>query len=320
MKYKHLVESISAYQNLKKDYMAEKLSQAYLFVCEDKLTASEFVGEIAKLLVCENASACENCPSCIKANVATHPDILTYPKGKSFMVSDASDIYDNVQIKPMISNKKIFVINLIDNSTEQAQNKMLKIIEEPPKNVVFLITAQNENKVLSTIKSRVQKIYINKIDKSLIKTILSNDEVSQIAISNGDGYLGKTLEIVQNDQYIKVYNNIKNIVFNLKNSSQIPTYSKFISENNDVFNNSLIIFNDFFRDILLIKLDKTDLVKNTNLIAEFSHVEEEFSVLALVEILKRLNVYKKKLDSNVNITLLADNMLLEILEVKFLCK
>ena len=321
MEYKQLIASISAYGNFKKDCMADKLSQAYLFVCEDGLTAAEFVKEIARLIVCEQKNACGVCGHCVKANAGTHPDIMMYPKGKSFAVLDASDIYNNVQIKPMLASKKVFVINQIDNSTEQAQNKMLKIIEEPPANVMFLLTAQNENKVLGTIKSRVQKITIGKIDKKLLKNLINTENIAaEIAISNGDGYLGKTLEIAGNEGYLNIYKNVKNIILNLKNSSEIPAYSKLISENSEIFNNSLMIFNDFFRDILMLKLNMPSLIKNSNLVVEFGNVLEQYSVLALVEILKRLNGVKKKLDSNVNLALLADNMLLEILEVKFLCK
>ena len=241
--YTELITSTSAFDNFKRDYVADKLSQAYLFVCEDGLTATEFVKVIAKMLVCENGDMCEVCSSCIKTNANTHPDILVYPKAKSFSVGDAGDIYNNVQIKPMLANKKIIIINCIDNSTEQAQNKMLKIIEEPPANVLFLLTAQNENKVLSTIRSRVQKITINKINKNLLEKVLNaSEEIKAIAISNGDGYLGKTLEIATNEKYINIYNNVKKIVINLKNSSEIPKFSKFLSENTEIFNFFLEIF------------------------------------------------------------------------------
>ena len=70
----------------------------------------------------------------------------------------------------------------------------------------------------------------------------------------------------------------------------------------------------------MLKLNKNNLIKNSNLMTQFAQIEAEFSVLALSEILKLLNVYKNKLDRNVNLTLLADSLLLQILEVKFLCK
>lgn len=301
--------------------MADKLSQAYLFVCEDLITNNEFLNYIANLLVCENKNNCGVCASCKKAMAKSHPDILVYPKGKNFQVSDAGEIYDNVMVKPMIASKKIFVINGIDGATEQAQNKMLKILEEPPQNVIFLLSATNENKVLRTIVSRVQKIYINKIDKNLLKNILSaNSDIVEIALSNGDGYIGKTINITTNNEFIKTYNNVANLLKNLKNSTQIPAFSKFFSENRVIFENSLIILNDFFRDLLMFKLMQNQIIKNQNLLGLFEEVANEYSENALVQILKLMNCYKEKLDRNVNLVALSDGLLLEILEVKYLCK
>ena len=321
MKFTELLVTLNAYKSVKNDFLSGRLSQAYLFICDDRLTSKELLNTIANLFVCENKEICGTCGGCIKASVGTHPDILVYPKSKNFMVEDAGDIYDKVQVKPMLANKKIFIINDMDLSTEQAQNKMLKIIEEPPENVIFLISAKNENKVLKTILSRVQKKYIDKLNKNVLKNILNCDEdIKNIALSNGDGYLGKMLDIQTNDEYINIYKNMKNIIINLKNSAQIPIYSPFLAQNKLIFEKSLFILNDFYRDLLMMKLNKNSFVKNENLINEYLFILDEYSTIALVEIIKRLNGFKQKLDNNVNLTLLADGVLMEILEVKYLCK
>lgn len=301
--------------------MADKLSQAYLFVCEDNLTAEELIYQIAKLVICENKEACDVCSSCKKATAKSHPDILVYPKGKNFAVGDASEIYENIQVKPMIANKKIFIINNIDNGTEQAQNKMLKVVEEPPENVIFLMCATNENKVLRTIISRVQKIYVDKININLLKNIINCPEnVLNIAINYGDGYIGKTLEIAENGEFIKNYNNVINLLKNLKNSTQIPQFSKNLSENKEIFANSLIILNNLFRDLLMLNLGQSELIKNNFIINDLNQIANEYSVGALIEIIKLISGYNKKLQSNVNLLTLSDGLLLDILEVKFLCK
>ena len=70
----------------------------------------------------------------------------------------------------------------------------------------------------------------------------------------------------------------------------------------------------------MLKLNQKKLIKNVNLIDEYLGVEAEYSVLALNQILKNLNGFKRKLDANVNLTSLSDGLLLNILEVKYLCK
>ena len=288
---------------------------------EDKLTNQLLLNEVSKLLVCENMDGCNICGNCAKSNAKSHPDIILYPKGKMFTVEDAANIYDNVQIKPMLANLKIFVIDAIDNSTEQAQNKMLKIIEEPPKNVVFLISATNQNKVLKTILSRVQKIAVDKFPKGILENALNIDlKIKDIAIAAGDGNLGKTIQIAEDSEFLKNYENMKSLISNFKNSGQIPEFSRLFVEDKNIFENCLTILNGFFRDILILNLNCPNLVTNNNLCQEFEIIKNEYSVGALVSILKILDDAKQKIDASVNLTMVADNMLLKILEVKFLCK
>lgn len=321
MDFSKLLQDNNAYTDFKNNYMRGNIGQAYLFTCPDRLTASEFVLEIAKLLLCENSCGCGVCANCKKINAKTHPDVLIYPKDKAFMVDDAGDIYNKVQIKPMLANIKVFIINQIDNSTEQAQNKILKIIEEPPENVIFLMTATNQNKVLPTILSRVSKQEIGKINTEDIQKIISDDgEIAKIASICGDGYLGKTLSIINDSGFVDDYKNMLNMLKNMKKSEQIPQFNAYFSKNKQIFENSLMLLGDFYRDMLMIKLGCAKLVKHTNLIGDYNTIVTEYSNMALVNIIRDLNEAKQKMDSNVNLITLTDNMLLKILEVKFLCK
>lgn len=300
--------------------MQGKISGSYLFSCPDNLTSSLFMKELAKVLLQINTKDAEGLIAKIEAG--THPDVLVYPKGKIFMVEDAADIYDKVQVKPMLADYKVFIINNIDDATEQAQNKMLKIIEEPPANVVFFMSQKHDGEVLQTIASRSQKRVIGKIDNKLLYELLSKEEVEKqkLAIFLGEGYLGKTLEIIENDEFIQNYKNCLNILKNLKKSEQIVDFSGVISKNRDMFFTFLENISKFIRDILMIKLNKKDLVVNQNIMSDLNEISNEFSAGMLVEIINRLNLAKRKLDGNVNLVSLADNLLLEILEVKFLCK
>lgn len=321
MNFEEQIKSLNVYKDFKMTLENKKLSQAYLFMCPDRLTNKNLLLELAKLLQCENKTGCGNCPSCIKIKAGTHPDVLVYPSSLNFMVEDASKIYNNVQVKPMLSNYKVFIINDFDLSTEQAQNKMLKILEEPPSNVIFLLSTTNQEKILKTILSRVQKITVDKITKSKFEKLFVDvpTNILNVAISFGEGYLGKTLDIINNKEFILDYENMVNLIKNLKNSSFIPFYSQYFVKDKSKFENNLLILNSLYRDMLMIALNKNDLVSNANL-TEWENGFGEYSASALIEILKRINLVKKKLDSNVNLTVLADNLLFDILEVKYLCK
>lgn len=322
MNFENLIKDLFAYKNFKNAMAMQKLSQAYLFVSPDKLTNKVFLIEIAKLLQCENYIGCNQCANCVKINAETHPDVLVYPASQTFMVDDASSIYNKVQVKPMLTNCKIFIINNLDMSTEQAQNKMLKILEEPPENVFFLMSASNPEKVLSTIMSRVQSVTIDRLKSEKLKLVFNNvpEDVLQIAMCFGDGYVGKTQKIIDDSDFINNYKNMENLLKNMKNSSQIPYFSQLFVKDKETFENNLLILNSYFRDLLMFSLNKNNLILNKTIQQQGQDLTEDFSALAIVEIIKRINTIKKKLDSNVNLTILADNLLFDILEVKYLCK
>ena len=141
-----------------------KLSHAYFIVCESDFSLQQFVKAFCMKLVCSSHTNCGYCAGCRKVENGFHPDVLVYPQGKDFKVADSESIIENVQIRPMEADYKIIVINRLDNSTVQAQNKILKTIEEAPKNVIFLITATNSNAVLPTIKSRTQVLEIENFE------------------------------------------------------------------------------------------------------------------------------------------------------------
>lgn len=148
----------SAFQN-------GRLSHAYLIVGEDFSSNTAFCKAMALKLVCQSGTACLQCASCKKILAGFHPDVFVYPKGKSFVVADSEDILANVAIRPFESKFKIFLVNEIDKATPAAQNKLLKTVEEAPKNVVFLFNATNAQNVLQTIKSRAQQIQIDNFNE-----------------------------------------------------------------------------------------------------------------------------------------------------------
>ena len=158
--FSSLFRRTDAYQSIKRDKAQGRLSHAYLIVGEDFSSNNAFCRAMALKLVCQKNMPCLECAPCKKILAGFHPDVFVYPKGKSFVVADSEDILANVAIRPFESDYKIFLVNEIDKATPAAQNKLLKTVEEAPKNVVFLFNATNAQNVLQTIKSRTAQIAI----------------------------------------------------------------------------------------------------------------------------------------------------------------
>lgn len=132
-----------------------KSVHAYLIVSSG-LSARKYAELLSTVLVCEQPShgePCGKCSACIKANAGTHPDIAVLGRDK-VSVADIREMKGNVYLASNESDRKIFILEGIERFNKQSQNALLKVLEEPPSGVVFILTAAAKSSVLPTVLSR----------------------------------------------------------------------------------------------------------------------------------------------------------------------
>lgn len=293
-------------------------SNSILFFCEDEETSEKVLILTALLLEYPTFDMFnENSSEFLKIEKGIDLDVKVYPKNnEKLLVSDSNEIVSESFVKSVNLPYKIFIIRNFDNSTEEAQNKLLKILEEPPKNVYFLLSARSEEKVLATIKSRCDKIKIVPLSEEEIDKITENS----LAKILGRGYAGKTLKLAKNDELKKISDFVVKLFTELKSSKQVIKFSKsFIEEKNNI-DLMLEMMSLCIEDIIKIKCESENLCKLKMYLEELKDVEPEFSVEALCEISKLILKFREKLEYNANLTVSVDNFLLKMLEVKYLCK
>ena len=134
-----------------------------LIECQNTDEGEDFARFVANALICTGENKpCNACPDCIKAQGKGHPDIFETDgikensKSKVFAVDSIRKIRDDAFILPNESDKKIYILKNGSNMNEQAQNAFLKILEEPPSYVYFIIVVESKSTMLETILSRVQ--------------------------------------------------------------------------------------------------------------------------------------------------------------------
>lgn len=313
-----IIKSRDFFENIKQKHKENTLSNVCLFYCDDEITAS-YVLILTALMIEYKTFELFNQNSAefvlIQNNVDL--DIKCYPKNKEkLLVADSNEIVNEAFIKPVNLPYKIFIINGIDVSTDEAQNKLLKILEEPPKNVYFLLSAKSEDRVLSTIKSRCDKIKIPPMAKAEMQKLSNN----KLAIILANGHIGKLSKLEKFENLSSIVDLSLSLITSLKNSKQILSFSKKILEHRENLDLILEILAIALEDIIKIKCDRESLCKFDCYIEEFKEVEPEFSVEALCEISKLISNLKKKIEFNANLTVTIDNFLLKMLEVKYLCK
>lgn len=155
----------------------EDLNGAYLFTGPDgvgKYTASV---EFAKAVNCEEKKmdACEKCASCRKISSSNHPDVFIIHKEKesSFIKIDKiRDIIYQASLKPYEARKKIFIITGAEDMNEESQNALLKILEEPRENQIFILVSSRVSGILPTVISRCKAVKFNLLGQGQIQELL----------------------------------------------------------------------------------------------------------------------------------------------------
>ena len=318
----NIVKRLELFKNLVAEYRAGVFFHANLFFSPDKTTNDIFCRQVAKMLVCEcGENGCDHCGNCLKIEKGTNPDVMFFGNTK-FAVADVEKIVENQVLKPMISPCKVYVINNIDNATIQAQNKLLKVLEEPNPNVFFIINATNLEAVLPTVKSRCKIMTIEPFDFEQIKDIFENEktQISEILYSQSGGYVGKLMELCTGGDFADFLNLARGIVFDMKNSKQVLGYSSELASSKTTFLTKLSLIQELYRDIMLSLLGQGKFGQTKEFADKIEQVKSEFTPSALIEIIDKIDLCKKQFDANVNIGMIADGLLMKILEVKYLCK
>lgn len=136
------------------------LPHGILIECPDEEKSLELAHTVANALVCTGENKpCKVCSHCIKAQEGNHPDIFETDgrtkKSDAFTIDSVREIRSNAFIVPNEANAKVYILKNGQNMNEQAQNALLKILEEPPSYVYFIILTTTKSRMLETVLSRV---------------------------------------------------------------------------------------------------------------------------------------------------------------------
>ncbi len=153
-----LIANLKVRSSLENAINGGKIPHAIIIAGEagqGKKTLAEYV---AKAFLCKGKEKpCEKCDNCHLANAASHPDIikLSPEKNKKFItVEQVRNLKEKVYIKPHIADGKVFIITAAERMNANSQNALLKILEEPPENTLFLLLTEKKEALLTTVLSR----------------------------------------------------------------------------------------------------------------------------------------------------------------------
>ena len=288
-----------------------------------KMLASLF----AMTLLCEKGGSepCNTCHSCRQAESGNHPDILwvTHEKPGTISVDDIrTQVGDTVMIKPYQGPYKVYIIDHAELMTQQAQNALLKTLEEPPEYVVFLLLTENAEALLPTINSRCVMLKLRNIRNTLIRKYLMEvlqvpDYKADMCTAFAQGNLGRAIMLANSEHFNEIREEAVQLLKYIHEMeiseiaqavSRITTYKLEITDYLDI----IMIW---YRDVLLYKATKeVDKVIFKEQISYIKEQAKKSSYEGIETILKALDTAKARLRANVNFDLVMELLCLTIKE------
>ncbi|MDO4617284.1 MAG: DNA polymerase III subunit delta' [Lachnospiraceae bacterium] len=304
-----------------------KVSHAYIFCGEEGSGKNMLASLFAMTLQCKEGGTepCMNCISCKKALSGNHPDIIriTHEKPNSIGIDDIrSQLVNDVAIRPYESPRKIYIVDEAEKMTPQAQNALLKTIEEPPAYVSIFFLSDNPGLFLPTITSRCVMLKLKPVSDQAVKEYLVRelqvpDYQAEVQASFARGIIGRAIKMAESQEFNEVTQNALQLLKQSKNMEVyelVDAIKSMTAEKQNVYQ-YLELFTMWFRDVLLFKATKE--VDDLIFKSEFNYIKERAAVSSyrgLEAILEAIRVAETRLHANVNYDLTMELLFLTIRE------
>lgn len=306
---------------------AKKISHAYI-INGEKSSGKEFIAKIfAMALQCEKGEAnpCQECHSCKQALSDNQPDIIrvTHEKPNTISVDDIrGQINNDVAIKPYSSPYKVYIMNEAEKMTVQAQNAILKTLEEPPEYAVILLLTTNVNSLLPTILSRCVVLNMKPVADALVKKYLMEqmqvpDYKAEVCVAFARGNIGKAKMLASSEDFENVKSEALSLLKYIQDMElhEMIAAIKKINDYKLEVSDYLDIIAIWYRDVLLFKAtnDVNHLVFREE-IQTLRKIARRCSYEGIESVIEALQKAKNRLNANVNFELTMELLMLEIKE------
>ena len=296
MNFNDIVGNETNKQLLTEIIKTQNISHGYMFLGTSGIGKFLFAKEFAKSILCNNKIGCDNCKSCIEFDSSNNPDFqIIEPDESSIKIEQIRMMNSKICEKPIISSKKVYIINNADKMTKEAQNCLLKTLEEPPEYAVIILIGTNENSFLNTIRSRCVKINFNKIkDEDLKLTLMEKYNYGNITENMLKLFSGSFEKAINLQGKQDLYSEVEQIFNNIENINIIDVLNKkdVLTKNKEEIMSLLEYINVLF-------FDKLKSNENQNAYIDAIQIVEET---------------KDRLNKNANLDMTIDNLLLKIWE------
>ncbi len=316
-------DEILGHDSIKRHFLraieTRKISHAYILDGETGMGKKSLAVAFALMLLCqgEGKRPCLDCHACRQVLSKNHPDVIyvRHEKPASIGVDDIREqINDSVLIRPYSASHKIYIVDEAEKMTVQAQNALLKTIEEPPDYVVILLLAAGQEAFLPTVLSRCVQLKLKPLQDKAVKAYLM--EKFQIKETEADtctafarGNLGRAIAIASSGEFQAMQQELLQVLKNIYqfDISEIMDEIRRIKDNKQDFGEFLDFIETWYRDILVYKATQdSDLLIFKEEYPSIREISGKSGYGNIGRILDGIMKARMRLQSNVNMELAAE--------------
>ena len=309
MYFENIIGQDFAKKYLTNSIKKNKLNNAYMFEGMDGIGKKKFADELSKLLLDYE-------------NLENSPDyVLIKPDGNSIKIAQIRNLQSDIVTRPH-KDYKIYIINNAEKMTVEAQNALLKTLEEPPNYAIIILVTNNKESLLETIKSRCDIIKFSPIPIEDLKRYLINtgieEERAQLLAIFSRGSIENALNLSQSSEFSMMREDIQQYIQIMLDKNIVEILN--IPNNMEKYRGKIIALLDmminYFRDIILLKenVNKNMLI-NVDKLVFIQNMSGKISYSQLSKIIDIIEDAKSKIKSNCNFNISIQVMSLNIYEV-----
>ena len=330
MSFRNIVGQKNVTEILEESIEHERIGHAYLFCGADGIGKYTVAEAFARAILCtdlqENAP-CMKCEACVLNQSGTNPDfqVIDVPAGKSSIgVKAIREMQEDMITAPLYSARKVYIIRHSDKMTVEAQNTLLKTLEEPPSYEVILLLCSNISLMLDTVKSRVNRLDFSRYTDAEIRRILelnlldAGDDSGVLVYA--DGLPGRAIAYFQDGEINNIRAELMGVIETLASggaSGRIKC-TKYISDLKDRKEFVFFTLLSFYRDIAqTARYGKYAELQNKQQTAAISALAGNIGFYKAEYCIEMIDRTWKRLKQNVNYDLAVSNMLIKIQEVLY---
>ena len=293
------------------------LSHAYLLSGDRGCGKKTVCNYVTHMIMCSSKTACMQCNGCMTVSSGANPDVtrISNEDKASIGVDKIREMIRDVYVRPIISDKKVIIIENAHLLTKGAQNALLKVIEEPPEYAVFFLLCDSKSGILPTIISRVNTVSIPPLGVNYLKKIVP--EASDFLYHYCQGNPGRLMELKDDEELQDQRDHACEAVLSLASDDGYGMYSyiSLFEAGRPQANTMMDLMLMFVRDVMLHKSNLESIIINKDKIKDIQAFSASVNSEKCFKVAECIQTAQRQLGKSGSLTMAAQTMFIKCREV-----